>query len=379
MLALDDEQRMLVTMLSDLAEAEFAERAFTWGGEFPWENMRLLAEQGFVGINIAEEYGGGGMNEFEAILALEAVGRVCPDTANALYGQSMVAPRAVEMFGTEAAKDRYLPPVTAGESALAIAISEPHAGSDAAAMNTTVEEDGGQLSVSGEKIWVSYVEESDAAVVWSYFPDGNLGTIIVDLDAPGVEVNEHYENMAGHRQTHFFMEDVHVPKENVLVRGREALKEQLKALNWERCGSAAYANAIARCAFEQAVAYAREREQFGQPIAEFQGMRWKLADMARELEAARTLTYRAALSAEQRGRVPDRLEASIAKLHASQAVESVVSEALQTFGATGYQKDHPLEYLYRLQRGRRIAAGTDEVMKDNIADVVLDSGLSDLA
>ena len=378
MLALDDEQRMLVNMLGDLAENEFADDAFQWNGEFPWANMELLADQGFVGINIAEEYGGGGMTEFEAILVLETVGRVCPDTANALYGQSMVAPRAIEMFGSEEAKETYLPPVTAGESAIAIAISEPHAGSDAGAMNTTVEEEDGELYLSGEKIWVSYVEESDAAVVWTYFPDGNMGTVVMDFDAPGVEVNEHYENMAGHRQTHFFMEDVHIPEENVLVRGREALKEQLKALNWERCGSAAYANAMSRCAFDQAVEYAQDREQFDQPIAEFQGMRWKFADMAKELEAARTLTYRAAINAEQQGRVPDRLEASLAKLYASQAVEHVVSEALQTFGATGYQREHPLEYLYRLQRGRRIAAGTDEIMKGNIADVVLEDGLPDL-
>jgi len=378
MLALDDEQRMLVNMLGDLAEEEFADDAFEWDGEFPWENMKTLADQGFVGVNIAEEYGGGGMNEFEAILTLETVGRVCPDTANALYGQSMVAPRAIEMFGTEQAKETYLPPVTAGESAIAIAISEPHAGSDAGAMNTTIEEDDGDLYLSGEKIWVSYVEESDAAVVWTYFPDGNMGTVIMDFDAAGVEINEHYENMAGHRQTHFFMEDVHIPEENVLVRGSAALKEQLTALNWERCGSAAYANAMSRCAFDQALEYAQQREQFDRPIGEFQGMRWKVADMAKELEAARSLTYRAALNAEQRGRVPDRLEASIAKLYASQAAENVVSEALQVFGATGYQQEHPLEYLYRLQRGRRIAAGTDEVMKNNIADVVFESGLPDL-
>jgi alkylation response protein AidB-like acyl-CoA dehydrogenase len=135
---------------------------------------------------------------------------------------------------------------------------------------------------------------------------------------------------------------------------------------------------MARCAYDKALEYAKEREQFGQSIGEFQGMRWKLADMAKELEASRTLTYRAALNAEQRGRVPDRLEASLAKLYSGETVEYVTSEALQTLGATGYQKGHALEYLYRLQRGRRIAAGTDEVMKNNIADVVFESGLPDL-
>lgn len=379
MLNLDDEQQMVVRMLSDLAENEFAERAFQWDGEFPWKNIELLADRGFMGINLPEEYGGGGMTEFAAILALETVGRVCPDTANALYGQSMVAPRAVDMFGTEAAKEKYIPPVCAGESALAIAISEPHAGSDAGAMNTRLEEKDGDYYLTGEKIWVSYVEESDAAVVWAWFPDDHLGTVIMDFDAPGVEIGEHYVNMAGHTQTHFFMEEVPIPEENILVHGEAALKEQLKALNWERCGSSAYANAIARCAYDQALDYAKDREQFDQPIGEFQGMRWKFADMATELEASRSLTYRAALNAEAQGRVPDRLETSIAKLYSGEMVEYVVSEALQVFGSTGYQRDHPLEYLYRLQRSRRIAAGTDEVMKDNVADEVFGNGLPELA
>ena len=379
MIALDEEQRMIVQMLSDLADREFAEQACAWNGEFPWANVELLADKGFVGINLPEEYGGGGMTELEAILAVETVGQVCPDTANALYGQSMVAPRAIDMFGTEQAKEQYLPPVCAGESALAIAISEPHAGSDAGAMNTHLVEDDGELYLNGEKIWVSYVPESDAAVVWTYFPDDTLGTVIMDFDTSGVEIGEHYTNMAGHTQTHFFMEEVHIPEENVLVRGRDGLKEQLKALNWERCGSAAYSNAIARCAFDKAVQYAKEREQFGQPIGEFQGMRWKLAEMAKELEASRALTYRAVIAAEEQGRVPDRLATSIAKLYSGGMVEEVVSEALQTFGSTGYQREHPLEYLYRLQRGRRIAAGTDEVMKNNIADEVFENGLTNIA
>lgn len=134
--------------------------------------MKLLGDRGFIGLNIDEQYGGGGMSELEAILALEIVGAVCPDTASGLYTQSMVAPRAIEMFGTEAAKQQYLPPVTAGDSAIAIAISEPHAGSDAGAMNTRIASEGDELYFSGEKIWVSFVKESDAAVVWTYFPTG---------------------------------------------------------------------------------------------------------------------------------------------------------------------------------------------------------------
>ena len=379
MLELSDEQRMVARLIDEIATEEFEDRAFTWEGEFPWPNLETLAEQGLLGINLPEEYGGGGMGEFEAVLSLEIIGMVCPDTAYALFGQSMVAPRAVEMFGSEAAKERYLPPVCEAESALAIAISEPQAGSDAGAIETRIEEDDdGTLHLSGEKIWVSYVPESMAAVVWARFPDNTLGTVIVDFDDPGVEIGEHYTNMAGQTQTHFFMEDVHVPEENVLVRGKPALKQQLKALNWERLGSAAQSNATARCALERAIDYAGDREQFGRPIGDFQGMRWKIADAAAELEASRSLTYRAVANAEVRGGPPDRLETSIAKLYSARMGEEVVSEALQTFGATGYQQEHPLEYLYRLQRGRRLGGGTDEIMKNNIADVVVESGLPSL-
>ncbi len=378
MMDLNEEQTMLVRTVQQLAEREFTDRAFTWDGDYPWENMRLLGKQGFLGVNLPEEYGGGGMSDVEALLVLEAVGTVCPDTAYALYMLTLVAPRAIEMFGTEKARRRYLPPVCEGESVVAIAISEPHAGSDAGAMNTHVTEEDGGFRLHGEKIWVSVVPEADAAVVWARFPDDQLGTVIMDFDAPGVDIVEEYRNMAGHTQTHFFMEDVPVPPENVLVRGKEALKQQLRALNWERLGSAAFTNTLARCALDHALDYAGEREQFDRPLKAFQGMRWKLADMTKKLEASRSLAYRAAAGAPEHGGTPDRLEASLAKLYAGEMAETVISESLQVFGSAGYQKEHPLEYLYRLQRGRRIAAGTDELMKNNIADVILERGLPEL-
>ena len=376
MLDLSEEQRLLVDETRRLAENEFAERAFTWEGEgYPEENIDLLADRGFLGINLPTEYGGGGMTEFDVALQIETIGRVCPDTAAAVYGQSMVAPRAIDMFGSEWAKEHYLPKVTSGELSIAIGISEPEAGSDSRNMTTTVEEaDDGELYLNGEKTWVSNVPESEAAVIWAKFPEG-LGTVVMEFDQPGVEIHQHHTNMHGETQTQFYMEDVHIPEERVLVRGPEALKQQLKALNWERCGSSMLANSISLNAFDKAIEYAQQREQFDQPIGDFQGIRWKVADMAKGIEGARTLTYRAALSGGGEDDAPDRLAASLAKLSTSETVERVVSEALQIHGANGYQQGHPLEYLYRLARGRRIAAGTDEIMKNNIADVVFEDGL----
>lgn len=378
MLSLSTEQEMLVSSLENLAEREFSDKAFEWNGDPPWGNVEILAEQGFLGINIDEKYGGGGMTEFDAMLTIEVVGRVCPDTAEFLYNQQMVAPRAIEMFGTEKAKEQYIPPVTDGEDSIAIAISEPESGSDVASMRTTIEEQDGELVLNGEKIWVSNVQHSSTALVWVKFDEG-LGSVIIEFDWPGVEVDQRYTNMADHEQTQFRMNDVVVPKENVVTRGKEGFKNQLRALNWERLGSATLANAIARSALDKALSYAQQRKQFDQPISDFQGIEWKLADMAKQVEASRALTHRAAIRAHDQGRIPDRLDASLAKLYASEMVEDVVSESLQIHGANGYQRNHPLEYLYRLARGRRLAAGTDEIQKNQIARALKQNGLPDLA
>lgn len=374
MFNLTGEQEMVLSALETIARDEFADKAFDWEGEPPWDNIELLAEQGFLGINFAEEYGGGGMTDFEAMLSIEAVGSVCPDTAEFIYNQQMVAPRAIEMFGSEEAKDTYLPPVINGEDFVAIAISEPESGSDVGSMKTRVTDD---LVLNGEKIWVSNVPHADAAVVWVKFPEG-LGSVIIEFDWPGVEVQEHYTNMHDGIQSQIRFEDVDIPEENVLIRGQDAFVEQLKALNWERLGCATLANAWSRNAVEKALDYAQQREQFGQPISDFQGIEWKLADMVTELEAARMLTYRAALNAHEQQQPPDRLQTSIAKLFSTERAEHIVSEALQIHGANGYQQGHPLEYLYRLTRGRRLAAGTDEIQKNQIAAVLKDQGIPDL-
>ena len=366
MVSLSEEQRMLVETASELAENEFAERAYEWQGEAPWENLGLLADRGFLGSNFDEAYGGAGLSEFEALLLNEAVGRVCPDTAAYLNSMHMTAPRTIDMFGTEAAKEEYLPPLTEGEDFVAICISEPEAGSDVHAMNTTAEERDGDLVVNGEKTWVSRFEDASAGVTWVRFPEG-LGTVIVDFDDAGVEVSNHYTNMAGHEQTHFYMEDVVVPETNVLTRGDDGFKSQLKALNWERLGVASISNTWALAALDHALEYAQDREQFDQPIGDFQGIEWKLADLVTELEASRSMTYRAAEDAVATGRIPDPLQTGAANLFSGQMAESVISESLQICGANGYQQGHPLEYLYRLQRGWRLAGGTDGIQKNTIA------------
>lgn len=365
MLTLTSEQEMLVDTVSDLARSEFADKAFGWEG-IPWENVELLADRGFMGLNFDEAYGGGGMSEFEVLLVVEAIGRVCPDTSEFFMGQHMIAPRSIEMFGSEAVKKRYLPQVIDGKTNIAIAMSEPEAGSDLKSMTTRVTEEGGDLLLNGEKMWVTNGPDSDAAVVWTRFQEG-FGSVLIDFDQPGVEINQHFTNMAGDRQTHFFMNDVEVQSDHVLTRGDEAFKQQLKALNWERLGSAIQLISLGRNALEKTLEYTDDRSQFDQPLNEFQGIEWKLADMTTQLMAARALTYNATESAIERARIPDPLETSVAKLYAAEAVDEIVDEALQLHGANGYQQGHPLEYLYRFVRGHRIAGGTDEIMRNTIA------------
>lgn len=375
--SLDTRQEAIVKTVRELS-TELTDRAFTWGDEFPWQNIELLSEHDLLGLNIAAEYGGGGLTEYEAILAVEAVGEVCPDTAELLMNCSLVAPRAIEMFGSESAKDRYLQPVTNGKEFISIAMSEPEAGSDLRSMATTVHEEGERLVMNGEKMWVGRIEPASAAVVWTKFPEG-MGTVVVDLDAPGVDVVHHYTNMAGNTQTHLSIDGVEIPRENVLTRGEEAFTEQLRSLNWERVGAAAFLNGVTTNALRRAFEFAEEREQFGQRIREFQGIQWKMADAITRLEGSRALTARAAEhTLEGDHRYPDPLLANVAKLQAAEVADAVVDEALQVHGARGYMQGHPLEYLYRFVRGYRIAGGTDEVHRNTIASLLHERGVPSL-
>jgi hypothetical protein len=371
--SLSPEEQAFAEAAEEVA-AGFEEKAFTWRGDMPWENMQALADADLLCPSIDERYGGQGMSDLAAVLLVDAVGRVCPDTGWFTYTQSTVGPRAIDLFGSEEVKEKYLPDVTAGEGHVAIAMSEPNAGSDVASMNTTVEEEGGELVCNGEKMWVGGIPFSDAAVAWVKFPEG-LGSIVLPVNDPGISVEEEYHNMAGYSQTHFQIDDVPIPESHVLTRGRDAFKEQLISLNWERLGSSICATAWATAGLEYALEYAQEREQFDQPIADFQGMEWKLAEMYRQVETAAATVYNAAGSAQGHEDPPGRLRTSVAKLHCSETAERVVSEAVQTVGARAYQQGHPLEYLYRLTRGRRIAAGTDEVMKNTIARALKKEGV----
>lgn len=373
MSVLDPEQQAFAERAESVAE-EFTDDAYTWRGDVPWENLRRLAEAELYCPSISETYGGQGMSDLATMLLIEAVGRECPDTGWFVYTQCAVAPRAIDLFGSEAIKQRYLPDVAAGESYVSIAISEPEAGSDVGGMETEVTEADGQLVCNGTKTWVGGIPFADAVVTWVRFPEG-LGSVVLPVDDPSIEIEETYTNMAGYAQTRFSIDDIVVPEENVLTRGEDGFKRQLVSLNWERLGSSALTVAWAKAALEEALSWAETREQFGQPIGEFQGIEWKLAEMYRRVETAAAIVYQSAAGADGAAHAPSRLATSVAKLHCSQIAEEVASEALQIVGARAYQQGHPLEFLYRFARSRRIAAGTDEMQLNTIARALKRDGV----
>jgi alkylation response protein AidB-like acyl-CoA dehydrogenase len=366
---LTQEQQLIKRTASQIAEEEFADDAFTWESEFPTANMVTLAENDLLGIALPQEYGGGGFTPLEVILAQEAVGRICPDTAHILSRSSMGPPRVIAELGSDYLKEKYLPQVTGGECIMSVAISEPQAGSDAGAMETTGSIEGDEVVLDGQKAWITKGTYADAFLVYARFEE-SIGAVVVDADADGLTVGDGYENMAGGVQTDLYLDDCRVSKEQILAIGEDSFKQLLKEFNVERCHNAMMCVACGLNAFDKALSHAAERNQFDQPLSDFQGIEWKLARMATELESARLLIYRAAESDS-----PSRLETSIAKIKANEVGQEVVDEALQIHGAMGYTKGNPLEYMYRLVRGWKIAGGTIEIQLNGVATELKKYGL----
>ena len=371
--SLDETQRLLVRTATELAETEFADRAFTWEGEFPWKNLESLAENGLLGIALDDAYGGGGLTPVEVLLVQEAIGRVCPDTAHIVSRSSMGAPRAIDELGTPALKERFLPPICDGESVMSIAISEAHAGSDASAMSTRATVEGDEVVINGRKHWVTKPDVANAYLVYARFTDG-IGAVVVEETDSGFEVERTDINMAGHHQGTLRFDDCRVPIDRILIHGEDAFVTLLKTFNIERCHNAMMCVSVARNAFEQALDYANDREQFGQPIGEFQAIEHKLADMAIAIETARLAVLYAAQTVNDGSGWNDRAQTSIAKVYANEVGEQVLTEAMQIFGANGYMHGHPVEYMYRLVRGWKIAGGTVEVQRNGIASVLKKHG-----
>lgn len=378
------QQRLIRRSARELAESEFAEVPFPDPEEgYPWDYAQILAEHDLLGIGLPQEYGGEGMSAIDTVLAMQGVGKVSPIAASTIHMASFGPPRAIAEFGTKEQKERYLTDVAAGESIIAIGMSEPEAGSHATAMTTEAEHASGDARASGntddewiingQKAWVSEAPHADAFLVYVRMPDGNIGSVIVDKDTHGFTVADPDMNMADQPQSQLFFDDARVPKKNTLLTGPEAFKKQITAYNIERVGSATKVWIAARWAFEDALRYSNEREQFGQPIGQFQAIEHRLAEMATKLTNMRFLVFNALADDE----LPSRLESSMAKVYVTESGQKVIDDAIQIKGAAGYVGDTPESFLFRYVRGYRIASGTSDIHRTMIAKSLRESGLPD--
>lgn len=372
---LTDEQQMWRASVREFCEKEVAPRArhVDETGEFNWEAVRKGAALGLLGLNVPEEYGGAGVDAVSAAIAIEELGRACGSTALALAAHNGLCCASIANFGSEALKARWLPPLASGRGKLgALALTEPGAGSDLqGGVKTRAVEEGDSWILDGQKMWTTNASIADVIVVLCRTDETRLSLIVVPTDTPGLHIGAPEKKMGLHGSpTHAVtLEEVRVPKENLVGTLGKGLAHTLAVLDGGRIGIGALAVGLAQGAFEAAIKYAHERHTFGVPIAQHQAIQWMLADASTEIEAARTMVYRAAWF-RQNGR-PFTKEAAQAKLFATEMAERVCRNAIQIHGGYGYSREFPVERMYRDARLMTIGEGSSEIQRLVIARHVL--------
>lgn len=362
---LNPSQRQLVAEVRAIVETEFKPRSQSFmNGDFPWANIRRLADINVLGMAVPAAYGGRELSVFDTALVLEEIAKGCYVTAMAVMGEVGSQTRIIATYGSEAVKQRLLPGIVRGEHILSICLTEPHAGTDVAAYKTGVQRRGGKLILDGEKSLVSRADEASAFVVFARI-DGQegrdgIGCVLVDKGTPGLVHASRSHTMGGENLHTLRFENCELPAENLLL-GPGSLKKLLSAFNTQRCLNPAISLGLAEGAFTEALIYARDRQAFGRSIGQFQGMRWKFADMWREIEAARGLLYRACASADP---FPDPVLAATAKVYCNEMSLRITSEAIQVFGGYGFTDDYPVSRMYRAARYGSLGGGTSETLRD---------------
>jgi alkylation response protein AidB-like acyl-CoA dehydrogenase len=366
-----DEQREMRWLARELAEKHFRERALEWedSGEFPWDNIRVLAEAGLLGATIPERYGGAGGSWLDGAILLEEIGRCCYVTAMAALGEIGVQSQAIAIYGSEEQRERYLPRIAAGDLICAVCITEPDTGSDIASMRTTARRVGDGWVVDGDKTLISRADVAGLFVVYVRFEadedsEGGIGAILVDRSAPGLEVGQRFQTLGGDGLFEVRFRDCRVDDDAVLVR-EDGFRRMLSVFNGQRCLNASISIGIAQGAQDLALEYTVARQQGGHAIADYQGIQWMLADNAIQLEAARLLVHRAAALAE--GGVPGRYEAAVAKTFANEMALRVTDSALQMFGGHGWTREMGAERYVRWARYGALGGGTPQIQRNGIA------------
>jgi alkylation response protein AidB-like acyl-CoA dehydrogenase len=377
-----EDQQSLRALARDVAERDLAPNARHWDEteEFPQGSWDALRKAELFGITVDEKYGGMGMGDVEAAIVLEELARV--DVSSAILAQLIFngPPRAIQHLGSDAMKEKWLPLAATGEALFCIGISETEAGSAVTHMRAKLTAEGDGYRLNAYKNYVTGGHKARCCLVWCRFPGSEgakgIGAVVVDLESDGVTMAGTHTKMGlrGTSEAELAFDDVYIAPDDVLLSGEpdssEAFKTLIAHINHERCGNAAMCIGAAQGALEYAVRYMNERSIGGQPIAELQGLQWKIADMATQLESARLLLLRALHLAGPHG-TPPALETAMAKAAANLAAKFVCDESIQLLGGYGYSREYPVERAYRDIRGLCIGAGTVEIQRNFIGSQVL--------
>ncbi|MER3445934.1 MAG: acyl-CoA dehydrogenase [Candidatus Dadabacteria bacterium] len=374
---LTEEQQMIRDLARDFAENEIKPIAaeIDREGRFPSELVKKMGELGFMGIFVPEQYGGSGMDTFTYVLALEEVCKACASTGVIMSVNNSLVCEPIYRFGNEEQKKEYLPHLAKGEKLGCFSLSEPAAGSDAGSLRTTATRDGGYYVINGTKNWITNGPEADVIVLFASTDlskkHRGITAFIVDKETPGVIVGkiEHKLGIRASSTSQIIFEDCRVPVENRLGQEGDGFKIAMQTLDGGRIGIGAQAVGIAQAAFEEAVRYSKEREAFNQPISNFQGIQFMIADMAMRIEAARLLVWQAARMKNRK--VKFTKQSAMAKLFASETAMWVTTKAIQIHGGYGYTTDYPAERHFRDAKITEIYEGTSEIQRIVIASNVL--------
>jgi alkylation response protein AidB-like acyl-CoA dehydrogenase len=370
---ISEEQRALVEAVRRVCQKDFRARAIRYlDGTWPAENMKTLAGIGVLGMAVPQEYGGSGLGILDTVLVLEEIGKVCYVTAMAALGELGVQTRVIASYAPESIKRRILPRVAAGEAFLAICMTEPNAGTDVPNYATNTEVRGDRVIVNGVKTLISRADIAEMLVVFTRVnkvPGAKgIGCVLVPGGAKGMTVKSSFHTMGGEYLSEVVFDNVELPLENLVVRD-DGMKRLLSAFNTQRCLNPAICLGLAEGALEEAVRYMRERSAFGRKIGEFQGLRWKAADMYIEIEAARGLLYRAAVSGE---RFPDPALAAMAKIYCNEMSIRVTSEAIQVHGGYGFTDEFPVSRFFRGARYGSLGGGTTETLRNLVGKKLIE-------
>jgi len=378
-LGLTEEQKLLQKTVREFAESEVKPlaRHLDETGEFPRENFRKAAELGLTAVAIPEPEGGAGFDHVSYAIVIEEISRVCASTGTILSVQNSLFCDPVHRFGTPEQKRRFLGPFARGEKIGCYALTEPHAGSNAAALRTVAVRKGDRYVVNGTKAWITNGGVADAVIAYVNTDpakgEKGITALLVERGTPGFKVGKE-EKKLGINATacvELSFTDCEIPVENRVGKEGEGYKVALSTLDGGRIGIASQAVGIAQGAFEEALRYSHERQAFGGPISQFQAIQFMLADMSTEIEAARLLARRAAWKQDTGARFS--MEAAMAKLFASEMATRVTHKAIQIHGGNGYSREYPVERMYRDARITEIYEGTSEIQRLVISAWVLKS------